>query len=146
MPGDIYLAGLARWIGSSGLCVVQLLIGFWIFFILGRWKRKLRFKKIFIFGFLLIIFFHFIGGLITPIKRNNEYPVAILQTNIPTREKLKIENNYIQEKIITAQNYASEKKAKLLIAPEGTLYNNFYLPRGSKLNMLAGVLETLIMS
>ena len=138
VPGDIYLAGLARWIGSSGLCVLQLLIGFWIFFILGRWKRKLRFKKIFIFGFLFIIFFHLIGGLITPIKRNNVYPVAILQTNIPTREKLKIENNFIREKIITAQKYASDKKAKLLIAPEGTLYNNFYLPRGSKLNMLAG--------
>ena len=35
VPGDIYLAGLARWIGASGLCVLQILIGFWIFYIQG---------------------------------------------------------------------------------------------------------------
>ena len=48
VPGDIYLAGLARWIGASGLCVLQILIGFWIFYIQGRWERKLYFKKIFL--------------------------------------------------------------------------------------------------
>jgi len=91
IPGDIYLAGLARWIGASGLCVLQILIGFWIFFSHGRWRRKLHFKKIFIFGLFFIFFLHLFGGLITPIKRNYEYPVAIWQTNIPTREKLKID-------------------------------------------------------
>ena len=25
VPGDMYLAGLARWIGASGLCAVQLI-------------------------------------------------------------------------------------------------------------------------
>jgi len=44
IPGDIYLAGFAWWIGASGLCVLQLLIGFWIFYILGWWVRKLHFK------------------------------------------------------------------------------------------------------
>ena len=43
IPGDIYLAGLARWIGASGLCILQILIGFWIFFSHGRWRRKLFF-------------------------------------------------------------------------------------------------------
>ena len=33
IPGDLYLSGLARWFGASGLCIIQLLIGFWIFFI-----------------------------------------------------------------------------------------------------------------
>ena len=89
IPGDIYLAGLARWIGASGLCVLQILIGFWIFYIQGRWERKLYFKKIVLLGFLVFIFLHLFGGLTTPIKRNYEYPVAIWQTNIPTREKLK---------------------------------------------------------
>jgi len=41
VPGDIYLAGLARWIGASGLCVLQILIGFWIFFIYGKIQEQL---------------------------------------------------------------------------------------------------------
>jgi len=138
LPGDIYLAGLARWIGASGLCVLQILIGFWIFFSHGRWRRKLHFKKTFIFGLLVIFLLHLFGGLTTPIKRNYEYPVAIWQTNIPTREKLKVDDEFIKEKQSIAQKYALANKAKLLVAPEGTLTNNFYLVQGSKVNMLAG--------
>ena len=138
VPGDIYLAGLARWIGASGLCVVQILIGFWFFLCHGRWIRKLQFKKTFIFGLLIISCLHLFGGLTTPIKRNYEYPVAIWQTNIPTREKLKIDNELIKEKLSVAQEYALVNKAKLLIAPEGTFPNNFYLTKSSKINMLVG--------
>jgi len=138
VPGDIYLAGLARWIGASGLCVIQLLIGFWIFLIQGRWMRKLHFKKILIFGLFIIICLHLFGGLTTPIKRNYEYPVAIWQTNILTREKLKIDDELIREKLSIAQKYALYNKAKLLVVPEGTLSNNFYLAKRSKVNMLAG--------
>ncbi|MBO6960157.1 MAG: acyltransferase [Prochlorococcus marinus CUG1438] len=138
VPGDIYLAGLSRWIGASGLCVLQIFIGFWIFLIHGKWRRKLKFKKTLIFGLLVIIFLHLFGGLTTQIKRNHEYPVAIWQTNIPTREKLKIDDEYIKEKISVAQNYALANKAKLLVAPEGTLSNNFYLSKGIKVNTLAG--------
>ena len=59
----------------------------WIldFFSHGRWIRKLHFKKYFL-GILVIVILHLFGGLITPGKRNYEYPVAIWQTNIPTRE------------------------------------------------------------
>ena len=138
VPGDIYLAGLARWIGASGLCVLQILIGFWIFFSHGRWRRKLHFKKIFIFGSLIIVFLHLFGALTNPIKRNSEFPVAIWQTNIPTREKLKIDDEFIKEKQSIAQEYALANKAKLLVAPEGTLSNNFYLTKGIKINTLAG--------
>ncbi|MDC2976930.1 acyltransferase, partial [Prochlorococcus sp. AH-736-E02] len=138
VPGDIYLAGLARWIGASGLCVIQILIGFWIFFTHGRWRRKLHFKKTFIFGLLVIIFFHLSGALATPIKRNYDYPIAIWQTNIPTREKLKINDEFIKEKLSLAQKYALANNAKLLVAPEGTLSNNFYLAKSTKVNILAG--------
>ncbi len=141
IPGDIYLAGLAKWIGASGLCVVQILIGFWIFFSHGRWRRKLHFKKTFFFGLLVIFFLHLFGGLTTPMKRNYEYPVAIWQTNIPTREKLKIDDEFIKEKLSIAQRYALDNKAKLLVAPEGTLSSNFYLAKGSKINTLAGGLR-----
>jgi apolipoprotein N-acyltransferase len=138
VPGDIYLAGLARWIGASGLCVIQILIGFWIFFSHGRLKRKLNFKKIYLLGLLVIIFLHLLGGLTTPIKRNYEYPVAIWQTNIPTREKLKIDDEFIREKQSIAQEYALANQANLLVAPEGTLSNDFYLSKGIKVNTLAG--------
>ena len=138
VPGDIYLAGLARWIGASGLCVLQILIGFWIFFSHGRWRRKIHFKKIFVLGLLVITILHLLGGFTTPIERNYEFPVAIWQTNIPTREKLKIDDRFIKEKISIAQKYALANKAKLLVAPEGTLSSNFYLARESEVNMLAG--------
>ncbi len=138
IPGDIYLAGLARWIGASGLCVLQILIGFWIFFSHGRWRRKLHFRKIFILGLMIILFLHLFGALINPIERNSEFPVAIWQTNIPTREKLKIDDEFIKEKQSIAQEYALANQAKLLVAPEGTLSNNFYLSKGIKVNTLAG--------
>ena len=138
VPGDMYLAGLGRWIGSSGLSVVQILIGFWIYLIHGKWRRKGHFKKIFIFGLLGIVFLHLFGGLINPINRNFDYPVAIWQTNIPTREKIKFNDQFIKNKLLAAQTYALSNKAKLLVAPEGTLNNNFNLVKGSKINMLVG--------
>ena len=138
VPGDMYLAGLGRWIGSSGLCVVQILIGFWIYLIHGKWRRKGHFKKLFIFGLLVIVSLHLFGGLINPINRNFDYPVAIWQTNIPTREKIKFNDKFIKNKLLEAQTYALSNKAKLLVAPEGTLNNNFNLVKGSKINMLVG--------
>ena len=138
VPGDIYLAGLARWIGASGLCIVQMLIGFWIYFIYGKWRRKVHFKKIFFLGILIIALLHFLGSLINPINRNSDYPVAIWQTNIPTREKINFNNQFIKDKLFAAQKFALSNKAKLLVAPEGTLYNNFYFVRGSEINMLTG--------
>jgi len=138
VPGDIYLAGLARWIGASGLCVLQISIGFWMFFCHGRWRRKLHFKKILIFGLFIIFLLHLFGSLTIPVKRNYEYPVAIWQTNISTREKLKISDEFIKEKQSIAQKYALANQVKLLVAPEGTINNNFYLSKGFKVNTLAG--------
>ncbi len=138
IPGDLYLAGLARWIGASGLCVVQLIIGFWIYLIYEKWKRKYHFKKTFLFGLLIIFILHFLGGLTNPISRNNDYPVALWQTNMPTREKTKFKNQFINDKLISAQKIALSNNAKLLITPEGTLNNNFNLNFKSKIRMLAG--------
>ena len=87
---------------------------------------------------MIIVFLHLFGGLTNPIIRNSEFPVAIWQTNIPTREKLKIDDAFIKEKQSIAQEYALANQAKLLVAPEGTLSNNFYLPKGIKVNTLAG--------
>ena len=138
VPGDMYLAGLAKWIGASGLCVVQLIIGFWIYLIYEKWKRKYHFKKTVLFGFLIIVILHFLGGLTNPVNRDNGYPVALWQTNMPTREKTKFNNQYINDKLISAQKIAVLNNAQLLITPEGTLNNNFDLAFKSKIRMLAG--------
>ena len=138
IPGDIYLAGLARWIGASGLCVVQILIGFWIFFIYEKWRRKSNLKKTIFIGLLTIAFLHLLGGLINPMSRIADYPVAIWQTNIPTREKINLSDQFIKDKLSVAQKNALTNKAKLLVTPEGTLNNNFQLVKNSKVNMLAG--------
>ena len=51
IPGDLYLAGLARLIGSPGVCFVVIFLGFWIFFIFERWRRKLNINKVFFFWY-----------------------------------------------------------------------------------------------
>ena len=61
IPGDLYLAGLARWFGASGLCIIQILIGFWILFIYEKWRRKLKFKNIFYLGLFCLICLHSLG-------------------------------------------------------------------------------------
>ncbi|WP_225867082.1 acyltransferase [Prochlorococcus marinus] len=138
VPGDMYLAGLARWIGASGLCIVQLIIGFWLYLIYEKWKRKYHLKKTILFGLLIIVILHFIGGLTKPIDRNNDFPVALWQPNMPTREKIYFNNEFMNDRLIAAQKIALSNKAKLLITPEGTFNNNFNLSFKSKIEMLAG--------
>ena len=138
VPGDIFLAGLARWIGASGLCAVQLIIGFWIYLIYEKWKRKYHIKKTFLFGLLIIFILHLLGSLISPINRDTGYPIALWQPNMPTREKPYFNNQFMNEKLIKAQRIAVSNKAKLLITPEGTLNKNFNLAFKNKIRMLAG--------
>ena len=140
IPGDLYLAGLARLIGSPGVCFIVIFLGFWIFLIFERWKRKLNFNKVFFVGIASIFCLHLIGGfLIQPDNfRNSLYPIAIWQTNIPTREKLFQNNLKTTHQIIVEQNKALSKDAKLLVVPEGTLKTNFYFQEPSKINTLIG--------
>lgn len=139
IPGDLYLAGLAKWIGAEGVCSVQILIGFWIFLTFGKWKRKLNFKRIFFCGIFILIFLHFIGGLlILPNSRNALYPIAVWQTNIPNREKILLDNQEIQDQIILAQEKAFSNGAKFLLTPEGTVKDNFVLEKPSLINTLIG--------
>ena len=140
IPGDLYLAGLARLIGSPGVCFLVVFLGFWIFFIYERWKRKLNFNKVFFVGIVIIVCLHLIGGyLIHPDKaRNSLYPIAIWQTNIPTREKFVHNNQKINDQILVEQNKALSEDAKLLVVPEGTLKTNFYFQEPSKIDTLIG--------
>ena len=56
----------------------------------------------------------------------------------PNKRKIKNRYELIKEKQSIAQKYALANQVKLLVAPEGTLYKNFYLPKGFKVNTLAG--------
>ena len=139
MPGDLYLSGLARWCGVSGLCIIQILIGFWVFYIYEHWRQKIKFREFLYFGILIIITLHVIGALIIlPQERVNGFPIALWQTNIPTREKGFINNNMMSKKLINAQKEALSKDAKLLITPEGTLNFKFIMESPSLLDTLAG--------
>jgi len=140
IPGDLYLAGLARLIGSPGVCFIVILLGFWIFFIFERWKRKLNFNKVFSVGIVIIFSLHLTGAyLIQPdIARNALYPIAIWQTNIPTREKLNKNNQKITDQILIEQEKALSNDAQLLVVPEGTLQTNFYFTEPLKINTLIG--------
>tara|TARA_Y100000589_G_scaffold327362_1_gene369015 strand:+ start:793 stop:2268 length:1476 start_codon:yes stop_codon:yes gene_type:complete len=143
IPGDLYLAGLGKWIGSSGVCFLELLFGFWIFFIFERWKRNLNFRLVFFIGIVSIFCLHLIGGyLIQPSLRNSGYPIAIWQTNIPTREKLLLNNQKTTDQILFEQEKALSKNAELLVAPEGTLRSDFVFQKPSKINTLIGGFRT----
>ncbi len=139
IPGDLYLAGLARLIGSPGVCFISILWGFWIFFIFEKWKRKLNYKKVFISGISILVFLHLIGGhLIQSKPRESLYPISVWQTNIPTREKLSRDYQKTNDQILGEQEKALNMDAKLLVAPEGTLKTNFVLLSPSKIDTLIG--------
>ncbi len=139
IPGDFYLASLARWIGSTGVCILQLLMGFWIFCLFEKWKRNLQIKGLLFFGTISLFALHVGGAFLTlPKSLDNVYPVYIWQTNTPTREKLLINNNTMNKKISIVQERALSKNALLLVAPEGTLRSDFIFNFPSKINTLSG--------
>ena len=139
IPGDLYFAGLASLIGSAGVSFLVQMIGFWIFYIFVKWKNKKNINKEFLSGITIIFLLHLIGGyLIHPSNRIAEYPIAIWQTNTPTREKLFLSNQKTTDKMIFQQEKAISKGAKLLVAPEGTLNTNFVFQQPSKIDTLIG--------
>ena len=140
IPGDLSLAGLASWWGASGLCVIQFIIGFWIFFTYKRWRNNINFKEFLYFGIAILLAFHILGAFLISqnSKTNGYYPIAVWQTNIPTREKRFIDNKTMSKKLINAQQEALSKDAKLLISPEGTLNKGFILDNPSLIDTLAG--------
>ena len=143
IPGDIYLAGLSRWIGSSGLCTLLLIFGFWIWLIYKKKQNKLHFKRLFSVGLIVITIIHLIGAfLIKPSARNSSYPIAIWQTNFPTRKKIFMRNKEVIEDLNFIQKNAISKGAKLLVAPEGTLKSELDFVIDNKINTLIGGFRT----
>ena len=78
------------------------------------WKRNLQIKEIFCVGLVSLIALHLGGAfLILPKSLDNVYPVFIWQTNIPTREKLLIDNQTMNEKMLNIQERAISQNALL---------------------------------
>ena len=79
VSGDLYLAGLARWIGASGLCVLQLIFGIWYYFIFYNFKNKKNLFNCIFYGLLVNLTFHLLGYfLILPdVQNDSKYPLAI---------------------------------------------------------------------
>ncbi len=123
LPGDRWLAGLARWFGEGGLATMQLLIGWWLWKISNAIKSRLPWIRIFISGFLVIVFAHCIGWRVLSNKNfSNSKSVALWQSNIPTREKFSIQQlKRLPVSLNAALESADRLNADLMIAPEGTL-------------------------
>ena len=143
VSGDLYLAGLARWFGSYGLCVIQLLIGFWLYVIKIKFKRGLNYQKVINVGLVSLSLLHLTGFLLVRSHQESpNYPIAVWQTNISTREKSFINNNQMMNKVIDAQEKALSQNAELFLSPEGTLQKNFLFDKPSKINSLIGGFRT----
>ena len=122
LPGDVVLSGLAKWIGSGGLALIQLIIGFWLWNLYVFRKNIYTLNKIFLYGICSLLVLHLIGFLLLLNGYLSEkYPIAIWQTNVPIRQKFNYKNQLnIKETLIQSLNYARNSSANVLVTPEGT--------------------------
>tara|TARA_Y100001968_G_C19436432_1_gene759965 strand:+ start:406 stop:1878 length:1473 start_codon:yes stop_codon:yes gene_type:complete len=140
LPGDIWLAGLARWIGASGLASINVFIGWWIWQLVINFRLKAKFRKIFIWGLICFLFVHILGWRLL----NNELitrslPIAMWQTNIPIREKFsKYQLQKLSKDFQKSLNEAKALGASVLVTPEGTLQTNHDLISDSPITLLTG--------
>ncbi len=140
LPEDIPLAGLARWIGSGGLAMVQLLIGWWIWRIFHSFRLAGRWRRAVFVGLSCLLMAHLLGWSllrleITPLSNS----VAIWQPAIPTRTKFsQAQQIRLQEAFEKALDTAKEIQADWLVAPEGTLLAGQKLLAPSPLPLLTG--------
>ncbi len=123
LPGDLWLAGLARWIGSGGLATIQLLIGWWVLQVCISFKKNLQLPMLLGIGLLFLFLTHFVGwNLLNKKVMVNSIDVALWQTAIPTREKFsKGQQVRLPKALANYLERSHDLGASLLLAPEGTL-------------------------
>lgn len=140
LPGDMMLAGLARWIGAGGLAVVQLCIGFCVWNIVDAFFKEADWRKSIIFTFVFFLLVHFIGSRLLISRTSGElFSVALWQSDIPIRTKFSQEQ---QQRLPEALNKSLLKakglSASWLVAPEGTLRANQDLLSPAPIPFLSG--------
>ena len=140
LPGDRYLAGLARWIGAGGLASIQLLIGFWLWQTVLALSRGIAWRKPFFSGLFFVLVVHMIGSALLPRKDfSDSIPVAIWQPDIPIRTKFSIEQqNRIPIEIQKSLERAEDLAASWLVSPEGLMNSNQELLAPSPMPFLTG--------
>ena len=140
LPGDLWLAGLARFFGAGGLATIQLIIGWWIWQIAIYYKNRIYSFKLYFIGILILLISHFIGWKALSVENHTkEIPIAIWQTSIPTREKF-TNNSILQTRQQLQKSLVQSKDigASLLIAPEGTLIKEKPLIQGAEVPLIIG--------
>ncbi|BEV35737.1 apolipoprotein N-acyltransferase [Synechococcus sp. M16CYN] len=129
LPWDRPLAGLARWFGSYGLVVMQLIWGWWLWSLIECRVERLRRLLI---GFGSILLAHSLGGVLlmaVPPAVGN-LSLAAWQPAIPTREKLDAEQqSRLTSALVAALQAAENNQADALLAPEGVLPSGWQMPQ-----------------
>lgn len=123
IPGDIWLAGLARSVGSPGLAMLLIVIGWWLRATAIAIHRRLGWQRLLVFGTVLLLLLHVWGWtLLRPSAASESLPVAVWQPAIPTRSKFSEEQlKQLPMAISSVLDSAAAQKAAWLMAPEGTL-------------------------
>ena len=125
LPLDRPLAGLSRWIGSGGLAVLQLLLGWSLWLVIRRRGRGVG------RWLVTLVLIHALGWwLLTPAAAIGSVTLGAWQTAVPTREKFSPERRrQFARQLADALDQAAALGVDALVAPEGTLPSSWRAPQ-----------------
>ncbi len=140
LPGDRWLAGMARLFGAGGLATIQLIVGWWLWRIYICFKDKKERNKLINNGIIILLLGHFFGAYILSEESLGQLiNVGVWQPAISIREKFSEKNQakvpYLIEEVLTK---AKESGADFLVAPEGLLMSNQQLNNDTEIPFLTG--------
>ena len=117
LPLDRPLAGLARWLGSGGLAVFQLLWGW------GLWQVARREGQGWLLWLVSLVLAHGLGAqLLAAPDATGILRLGVWQPAIPTREKFTPERQQqFRQQLAESLQAAESLEVEALVAPEGTL-------------------------
>ena len=135
LPLDRPLAGLARWLGSGGLAVLQLGWGW------GLWQVGRRGGQGWSLWVVSLVLVHVLGAqLLAAPESLLGLRLGVWQPAIPTREKFTPERQQqFSQHLAAALQEAESLGVEALVAPEGTLPSHWSPPvEGIPLPLLSG--------
>ena len=135
LPLDRPLAGLARWLGSGGLAVLQLGWGW------GLWQVGRRGGQGWSLWVVSLVLVHVFGAqLLAAPESRVGLRLGVWQPAIPTREKFSSERQrQFSQQLAAALQQAESLGVEALVTPEGTLPSHWIPPvDGIPLPLLTG--------
>ena len=140
LPGDPLLAGLARWIGASGLACLQLLAGWWLWQLCVQPAPHRRVWGG--MGAAAVLMAHGLGWwAITspPILETETLRMGLWQPALPTREKFTAEQQRrLPVRLQQAMAMTAQSELAALVAPEGTFPQQGELLEPAPVPLLTG--------